>query len=356
MFHHHLVVSISGHGFGHVAQTAPILNLLHERMPQLRITVRSTVPLSHLHSRIHAPFTHLPSEGDIGMVMSSALDIRIEESREAYRAFHANWEARVADEARLLHELKADLVFSNVGYLPLAGAQRAGIPNAALCSLNWADIYRHYFGDDNIAIQIHDCYANADAFLRATPGMSMLGLPNLIPVAPIAVVGKNRRDELNRRLKLSVDEKLVLVSMGGIASRLPVEKWPRIDGVRWLVQSSWQIEHPDAIILETLQMSFSDLLASSDALICKPGYGSFVEAASCGVPVLYVSRADWPESSALIAWLQQHGLCREVSRDVLEQGMIAEVLKKIWNSPRREPVIPQGGEQVARWLAEKLGL
>jgi UDP:flavonoid glycosyltransferase YjiC (YdhE family) len=356
MFHHHLVVSLSGHGFGHVAQIAPILNLLHERMPQLRITVRSTVPLSHLHSRIHAPFTHLPSEGDIGMVMSSALDIRIEESREAYRAFHANWEARVADEARLLHELKADLVFSNVGYLPLAGAQRAGIPNAALCSLNWADIYRHYFGDDNIAIQIHDCYANADAFLRATPGMSMLGLPNLIPVAPIAVVGKNRRDELNRRLKLSVDEKLVLVSMGGIASRLPVEKWPRIDGVRWLVQSSWQIEHPDAIILETLQMSFSDLLASSDALICKPGYGSFVEAASCGVPVLYVSRADWPESSALIAWLQQHGLCREVSRDVLEQGMIAEVLKKIWNSPRREPVIPQGGEQVARWLAEKLGL
>jgi hypothetical protein len=144
--------------------------------------------------------------------------------------------------------------------------------------------------------------------------------------------------------------------MGGIASRLPVEKWPRIEGVRWLVQQGWQIQHPDAVILETLQMNFSDLLASSDALICKPGYGSFVEAASCGVPVLYVSRADWPESSALIAWLQQHCLCREVSRDVLEQGMIAEVLKKIWNSPRREPVIPQGGEQVARWLAEKLGL
>jgi len=40
----HLVVSISCHGFGHVAQTAPILNLLHERMPHLRLTVRSAVP------------------------------------------------------------------------------------------------------------------------------------------------------------------------------------------------------------------------------------------------------------------------------------------------------------------------
>ena len=352
----HLVVSISGHGFGHVAQTAPILNLLHERIPELRLTVRSVAPLVHLRARIHAPFTHVSSEGDIGMLMSSALDVRLDESRAAYRAFHADWEARVVDEARLLRDLRADFVFSNVGYLPLAGAQRAGIPNAALCSLNWADIYRHYFGDDAIAAQIQSYYANADAFLRATPGMAMSDLTNLMHVAPIAAVGTNRRAELNQRLQLSADEKLVLVSLGGIASRLPIERWPRMAGVRWVVQESWQVKHPDAIILETLQMNFSDLLASSDALICKPGYGSFVEAASCGVPVLYVSRADWPESPALITWLQQHPPCREVSRDVLEQGMIAEVLQEIWNTPRPEPVIPKGGEQVANWIAEKLNM
>ena len=145
----HLVVSISGHGFGHVAQTAPILNVLYPRMPhpatQLRLTVRSTVPLAHLGSRIHAPFEFRPSEGDVGMVMSSALDVLVGDSSTAYRAFHADWEKRVADEAQLLRELNADFVFSNVGYLALAGAQRAGIPNAALCSLNWADIYRHYW-------------------------------------------------------------------------------------------------------------------------------------------------------------------------------------------------------------------
>ena len=352
----HLVVSISGHGFGHVAQTAPILNLLHERMPELRLTVRSAAPLAHLRSRIHAPFTHLSSQGDIGMLMSSALDVRLDESRAAYCAFHAHWEARVVDEARLLRDIKAGFVFSNVGYLPLAGAQRASIPNAALCSLNWADIYRHYFGDDAIAAQIQNCYANADAFLRATPGMAMSDLTNLIRVAPVAAIGMNRRTELNQRLQLSTDEKLVLVSLGGITSRLPIEHWPRITGVRWVVQESWQVKHPDALILETLQMNFSDLLASSDALICKPGYGSFVEAASCGVPVLYVSRADWPETPALITWLQQHTPCREVSRDVLEHGMIAEALQGIWNTARPEAVIPQGGEQVANWLAEKLNL
>ncbi|HEX5362784.1 MAG TPA: hypothetical protein VFW59_00795, partial [Gallionella sp.] len=273
----HLVVSISGHGFGHVAQTAPVLNALHLLLPQLRITVRSAVPLAHLRTRIHAPFEHLQSCGDIGMVMSSALDVRVEDSRNAYRDFHADWETRVADEARLLRELGADLVFSNVGYLPLAGAQQAGIPNVALCSLNWSDIYRHYCGQDEIAAQIQSCYANADAFLRATPGMAMdapstglrTGLTNLVPIEPIAAIARNQRDELNRLLKLSTDEKLVLVSMGGIAGRLPMERWPRVEGVRYLVQAGWRVTHPDVITFESVPVSFSELLASSDALLCK---------------------------------------------------------------------------------------
>jgi hypothetical protein len=350
----HLVVSISGHGFGHVAQTAPILNLLHERMPQLRLTVRSAVPLAHLRSRIHAPFDHLPSHGDIGMVMSSALDVHADESRAAYRAFHADWDARVADEAHLLRDLGANVVFSNVGYLPLAGAQRAGIPNAALCSLNWFDIYRHYCGNDVIAAQIHACYAKADAFLRATPGMTMGNLPNLVPIAPIAAVGNNRRDELDSHLKLSKDEKLVLVSMGGIISRLPIEHWPHIDGVRWLVQKSWQVAHADAIELESLTMGFSDLLASCDALLCKPGYGSFVEAACSGTPIVYVNRPDWPEAPALVEWLQQYGVCREVSREQLESGNIEQVLSELWATPQVTPPIANGTAQAADWLMRSL--
>ena len=360
----HIVVSISGHGFGHVAQTAPVLNALHRLLPKVRITVRSAVAIEHLHSRIHAPFTHRMSEGDIGMIMSSALDVCIEESRTAYYQFHSNWDNRVEEEAQILRSLKADFVLSNVGYLPVAGAQLAAIPNAAMCSLNWADIYRHYCvdpptsaaqtEDQIIATQIHACYANADAFLRATPGMAMNNLPNLIPVAPIAAVGLNRRDELNRKLKLSPAEKLVLISMGGIASRFPVESWPRIEGVRWLVQGSWQVNHPDAIVLESCQMNFSDLLASCDALICKPGYGSFVEAACSGVPVLYVNRPDWPESPSLVEWLQQHNRCVELSRPAMELGMINDQLTHIWQTWHPEQAMPTGAMQVATWLMNKL--
>ncbi len=348
----HLIVSISGHGFGHVAQTAPVLNRLHQIMPQLRITVRSSVPYEHLRTRILAPFTHQVSVGDIGMAMSSALSVDVEQSRAAYREFHANWEERVKKEAAQLLELKADMVFSNIGYLALAGAQSAGIKNAALCSLNWSDIYRHYCGADEIASQIQSCYAGAGAFLRATPGMAMNDLPLRLPVAPIAEIGTNRRDELFAQLKLSPQEKLVLVSMGGIASRLPINAWPRIEGVRFLTQD--QADHPDAFSFKKLPFTFNELIASCDAMLCKPGYGSFVEAACSGVPVLYVARPDWPESTALIAWLQQHGVCREISDETYKQGNIADELDALWNLTAPEKVVPDGANQVADWLFKKL--
>jgi hypothetical protein len=223
-----------------------------------------------------------------------------------------------------------------------------------MCSLNWSDIYRHYCGNDDISAQIQSCYAKANAFLRVTPGMAMSDLPNLIKVAPIAAVGENKRDALYHRLHLSTDEKLVLVSMGGISSRLPVEGWPRINGVRWLVQDSWQVTHPDAISIESLQMNFSDLLSSCDALLCKPGYGSFVEAACSGTPVLYVNRPDWPESPALNEWLQQQGKCREISREQSENGDFTEELSSLWRSPRSEPIVPSGTDQVVSWLLGNL--
>lgn len=350
----HLVVSISGHGFGHVAQTAPVLNQLHRLLPSLHLTIRSSVPLAHLRSRIRAPFDHLPSEGDLGMAMTSALDVDVEQSKAIYREFHTGWEQRVAAEARQLQDLGATMVLSNVGYLPLAGAQRAGITNAALCSLNWFDIYRHYCGEDEIGTRMFACYAQADAFLRATPGMAMGSLPNLVPVAAIADPGTDRRDELNRHLRLSREEWLVLVSLGGITSRLPMERWPRIDGVRWLVQDNWQIRHPDAVILESLPFQFSDLLASCDALVCKPGYGSFVEAACSAIPVLYVSRADWPESPALTAWLHAHGRAREVSREAMERGDLGPALAALWALPSPGQVTPHGTGQAAQWLLQHL--
>ena len=69
--------------------------------------------------------------------------------------------------------------------------------------------------------------------------------------------------------------------------------------------------------MEKLGIEFGDMLASCDAVLTKPGYGTFVEAACAGVPVLYVARKDWPEEPYLVNWLKRNGSCAEVEREHL---------------------------------------
>lgn len=141
---------------------------------------------------------------------------------------------------------------------------------------------------------------------------------------------------------------------GHIAQTAPVVNAPRIPGVRWMVPSSWQARHPDAVELESLAMDFTDVLASCDALLTKPGYGSFAEAACNGVPVLYLDRKDWPEAPYLVEWLKRQGRCMEVERPALERGAIAAPLEALWALPPTAPVEPEGIAQAADLLHDLL--
>lgn len=354
----HLFADISSHGLGHLAQTAPVLNELRRRVPDVRITVRSGLPRTALANRIGGTFEHLAQASDFGMLMANAVDVLAEQSAHAYAEFHRDWEPRVAREAALLAQFAPDAVLADVSYLALAGAGATGIPAVAMCCLNWADIYGHYCGgkpeSDAILRHMLDAYNSARCFLKVQPTMPMAGLNNAQEIGTIAQGGENRRDAINTLLGLNPDEKLVLVAMGGIRMRLPMEDWPRLPGVRWLVQASWQVHHPDAIELERLELPFVDVLHSCDALLTKPGYGSFAEAAVNGTPVLYLRRLDWPEEPYLTDWLKRHGACLEVERQRLMRGDVADELQALLALPARVPPLASGAAQAADVLAQML--
>lgn len=193
----HLFVDISSHGFGHLAITAPVLNRLADLVPDLRLTIRSGLPPANLAQRIHVPYTLIPGSTDFGYVMHDATRIDLAASANAYRAAHTDWASRVAGEAAFLNSLAPDRVLTNVSYLPLAGAARAGIPAFSLCSLNWADLFAHYFGNEPWAGEIHAemlaAYVAAKAFLRVTPGMPMPSFGHCVDVGVIAPSGSDTR-------------------------------------------------------------------------------------------------------------------------------------------------------------------
>lgn len=359
----HLFVDISAHGFGHLAQAAPVLNRLARQLPELRITVRSALPTARLQARLVAPFRHLAESSDFGYVMYDAMRVDLDATARAYCTQHADWEARVDREARLLAELQPRLVFSDVAYLPLAGAKRAGIPALAMCSLNWAGLFAHFFANqpwaEPILEQMLVAYHGAECFLRLTPGMAMTELSRVRSIGPVADLGNDCRQAVRAQLRCARDERLVLIAFGGVSQQLPIANWPRIAGVRWLIPQDWQVAHPNASNFEPLDRPMTDLLCAVDAVIAKPGYGTFTEAACNGTPILYVRRHDWPEQDCLIDWLHRHARCREISTADLLAGHLREALASVWQQAAPALPLPSGTDEAAAallpWLTRCCG-
>lgn len=353
----HLFVDISSHGFGHLAQTAPVLNRLAELTPDLRLTIRSGLPQERLRLRIQPPFGHIAAASDFGFVMIDALQIDHAATAHAYRQTHADFAARVRDESGFLDRLGVDAVLSDVSYLPLAGARRAGIPAIALCSLNWADLFGHFYGHETwgatIQAEILAAYRGAP-FLRAAPCMPMDSLEHVINIDAIATQGEYRRVTLSESIGVSATTRVVLVALGGIPTRLPIKRWPLRDDFHWLVPRDWLPAGPRFHAIEDMTLPFPDLLRSVDAIVTKPGYGTFTEAACNGTAVLYQLRDAWPEQDCLIDWLQRHARCREISALQIHDGSFLDDLEACLQQAVPPAPTFDGDVQAARFLAERL--
>jgi hypothetical protein len=142
----HLLVDISAHGLGHLAQTAPVLNALRPLVPgsapepAQRLAIVQAGGARRGRIRAHrrgARFRfHDAQRGGH----------RSARQRVALSGVSRRLAARVADEADELRRRQVDAVLCNAAYLPLAAAAEAGIPAVGMSSLNWADMFAHYFG------------------------------------------------------------------------------------------------------------------------------------------------------------------------------------------------------------------
>lgn len=357
-----LLFAISAHGLGHLGQAAPVCNALLARQPDLDLIVWSALPLSTLQQRINVPFTHLPMVCDIGFVMHDALSVDVAASWERYRQREATWPERLLEACDVVLAHNPGLIVSDVGEMPLAAGQALGIPTIAMSSLNWADLAHHYFTEQPDSAQLlsrlDDIYAKTTLAIRLSPGMPMHGQREIV-MPPVGATSELLRTDIDQELMPHlhfVDKPRVLVGMGGIETPLPWMDWPAQSAFNLLVANQPQlpingdttrgIVNAD-ILRQSYDWSFCDLLAGCDAVICKPGYGTFVEAALAKVPVLYVKRSDWPEQPVLIEWLHQHACCAELTSQHLQKGDFSDALCTLWAQPARPPLLRNGAAHTA---------
>jgi len=339
-----------------MAITAPVLERLHALRPRWRLTVCSALPEAALRSRIQCPFELRGDDRhDFGLRMRRDLSVDAAATVSDYTALHGTWAEQVERRAKRLLESGCDGVLANISYLNIAAAARAGIPAIALSPLNWADLFRHYAppapANQRLFEQMTAAYNRASVFLAPRPCMPMPHFTNVEIIPPVAQTGRDRRAALRRCLRLDASATLVLLALGGREADPDAAALPRLPGVHWLMDGR-RPHRADILDVAPTGLTFPDLLASCDLLVCKPGYGAFAEAACLGRPVVYIRRPDWPEEIHLIDWLAQRVRCREAPRG--DARALADAVTALLDAPAAGGCRPGGVAVCCERLIEAL--
>ena len=347
----HLLLALSGHGYGHLAQCAPVINALRQRLPELVLTVCGSLPGEVVAARIDGEFDYRQAELDPVLRMLNAWEVDVSVSRQVYREFHRDWEQGYQSDIDLLGQVRPDLVLADVPYRILSAAAQRKLPAVGLCSLNWAAIYAAYCEDASedlrILEQMMNGYHAAGLFLAPTPAIPMQELDNVVTTGPIARQGCRQQEALLERCAVDRGTRTVLVALGGIASPLPIDNWPTIEDVIWIFTDAVQGRRNDMFDLRALEMPFINALASVDVVLTKPGYGTYAEAVCHGVPVLTIERRDWPETAYLNSWVQQYGQLEVMTREQFLSGDFVPQVNILLAKETGPGIEPDGIRQAA---------
>ena len=317
---------ISGHGFGHASRQIEVINALGARRPDLAIVVRTSAPRWLFDRTARVPITLIAGECDTGVVQIDSLRLdeaaTIQRADEFYRTLDEPCASRKPCSSTRTTRGSS---ISDAPPLACAAAAAAGIPSVVLTNFTWDWIYEgyaaHLAGAPGLLPAIRAAYRQADAAWRLPMHGGFATFDTIVDVPFIARHARHPRDEVRRALGLPLDRPLVLSSFGGYGvSGFDVTALDCLDtyGVvlthrdasdevmAMLRRASTRSAKPD---LYGIGLHYEDLVAASDVVATKPGYGIIAECIANDTAVLYTSRGHFVEYDVL--WWPR---CRDTAR------------------------------------------
>lgn len=356
-----LAFYVTSHGFGHLNRAVAVINQVPSDSP---VVIRSHPNLfPHWRERLTRPAELTGHVSDAGAVNppgdSTATDGPA--TLELAARVHAEAMARLDEEAGWLHEERVAALLCDAPAVPLVAARRAGIPGFLLANFTWADIYaphaRAAGGHANgLVAELRRAYRQATTVFRAEPALRMAWLPRQVNVGMVANPGRDRRKELRGLFGLSSKEKLIYFYIGRYGQN--DLDWGRLE--RYAVKGIHFVGYHLAPVgpLRNLHLvpaadwRGSDLIASTDALVAKAGYGTVCEAMAGNTPIIYPPRRGFSEFRALDRALRSWGGGIPVSaRDFCGLRLDRALDRAFHLGPLKPPFPTDGAARVARHLA-----
>ncbi|CAI0438813.1 unnamed protein product [Linum tenue] len=356
----HLVFAyyVTGHGFGHATRVVEVVrNLI---LAGHDVHVVTGAPDFVFTSEIQSPRLFIRKVLlDCGAVQADALTVDRLASLEKYSETAVKpRESILATEVEWLNTIKADLVVSDVVPVACRAAAEAGIRSVCVTNFSWDFIYAEYVmaaGNHHRSIvwQIAEDYSHCEFLIRLPGYCPMPAFRDVIDVPLVVRRLHKSRKEIRKELAIGEDVKVVILNFGGQPSgwRLKEEFLP--PGWLCLVCGASDTQELPPNFIKLAKDAYTpDVMAASDCMLGKIGYGTVSEALAYKLPFVFVRRDYFNEEPFLRNMLEYYqGGVEMIRRDLLTGHWKPYLERAISLKPCYEGGI-NGGEVAAHIIQE----
>lgn len=356
----HLVFAyyVTGHGFGHATRVVEVVR--HLILAGHDVHVVSAAPDFVFTSEVQSPRLFIRKVLlDCGAVQADALTVDRLASLEKYSETAVAPRASIlATEIEWLNSIKADLVVSDVVPVACRAAADAGIRSVCVTNFSWDFIYAEYVmvaGNHHRSIvwQIAEDYSHCEFLIRLPGYCPMPAFRDVIDVPLVVRRLHKSRKEVRKELGIGEDVKLVIFNFGGQPAGWKLKEEYLPSGWLCLVcGASDKDELPPNFLRLAKDVYTPDLIAASDCMLGKIGYGTVSEALAFKLPFVFVRRDYFNEEPFLRNMLEYYqGGVEMIRRDLLTGHWLPYLERAISLKPCYEGGI-DGGEVAARILQD----
>jgi hypothetical protein len=352
---------VSSHGFGHAARASAVMAAIGQRYPDVTFNIYTQAPAWFFHSSLTQPFTHNLCFTDVGLVQENSL--------------HENEDATLTELSRFLPFSKdktnnlveqlnsgnspVQLVLCDISPLGIAVARAAEVPSVLIENFTWDWIYEGYRdqtpGFEPYIEQLADIFGKADYHVQTEPICRSSPTASLT-APPVCRVPRQTVAEVRRRLGVSEDAPVVVLTMGGAKWDYTFfESIRRYPGVSFVVAGSTLPSRENLITLPGhTDIYHPDLINAASVVIGKVGYSTLAEVYQSGVPFGYITRNRFRESPVLVQYIDRNMAGQHISEEEFISGKWLEKLPALLTMPRQLPLQANGAGVIADFVLNKL--
>jgi L-arabinokinase len=342
---------ISGHGYGHAVRSAQVIRALQHARPEFEFYIRTTVPRWLLQD-LRFPVSYHIASVDVGIIQQDSLLMDLASTLRACAELHRRIPELVREEIAFIGREKIRLILGDIPPLCFEVAARAAVPSIAIGNFDWSWIYRAYLREFPSFLplieEMESFYRQASLALAVAPRCPLEIFPNLKQIPLISRRSGLDRSEARSRFGLPAEATVVLLTFGGFGlERLPLEKLERAREILFVTTGRNPGTTKNLVVLPEPTPHYEDLIRAADVVVSKPGYGIVADAISHQVPLLYTSRADFPEYPYLVEALNRRAIAELIPQDELLAGNLKPYVERLLDKERRWPAVALNGAEIA---------